>query len=100
MAFEPLGETYFQERRTLKVQLGRQLIDGRADPLEVFRHSYIVDILRKTIRRPLLLTIQRYKAELACRMAVVFSVLLIYNSIRRSVPTGGHARWKRQGAHG
>jgi len=46
MVLEPLGETCFCKRRNIKVQLGVQLIDGRADPLEMFWHPYIVQIPR------------------------------------------------------
>lgn len=79
VAFQPLRETCFWERRNIKVQLGRQLIDGRADPLEVFRRPYVVDVLRKTIRRPLLLAIQRCEIEFVDWVAIVFGVLSIYD---------------------
>ena len=77
MAFEPLGKTRFRERRDIKIQFGRQLIDGRADLLEVFRHPYVVKILRKTICRPLFLAVKFRKAKLADGMAVVFGILPI-----------------------
>jgi hypothetical protein len=65
----------------LKVNVGWQLVNNRADSLEVNGHPYIVDVLRELVGRPLLFAIQFREAEVTDWVAVGRSVVSVYHRI-------------------
>ena len=65
-----------RKRWDIKVQIRRQLIDGRADVLEMLGHPCVVDVLRESICRPFFLSVKRGEVEFVARSAVSNTILL------------------------
>ena len=68
-----------RKRRDIKVQLRRQLIDGRTDVLEMLGHLCVVDVLGELVRCLFVLSVQLCEVESTNRVPVVLGVFPSYH---------------------